>query len=108
MDGRWRDSNHAANFFALTTMLSVVCASDLLEILTARLIYDPAGYRELYRSGILHRDISVNNVLIGKPGAVFPNRGVIIDLDMAIWLDRKKSLYGIDFKTVSFPDVHFY
>ena len=89
-------------------MLSVVCASDLLELLTTRLIYDPAGYRELYRSGILHRDISVNNVLIGKPGSVFPNRGVIIDLDMAIWLDRKKSSYGIDFKTVRFPDVHLY
>ncbi|KJA22611.1 hypothetical protein HYPSUDRAFT_125198, partial [Hypholoma sublateritium FD-334 SS-4] len=57
------------------------------------------GYQNLYKAGILHRDISVNDVLIGKPGAPAPNRGVIIDLDMAIELERTSSLYIVDFKT---------
>ena len=59
-----------------------------------------SGYRNLYDKGILHRDVSVNNLLIGKPGISAPNRGVIIDLDMSIDLSRTSSLKDIDFKTV--------
>ena len=59
-----------------------------------------SGYKNLYERGILHRDISVNNLLIGKLGDPAPNRGVIIDLDMAIELDRASSLFEVDFKTV--------
>ena len=65
------------------------------------LIYYPSGYHNLCKAGILHRDISVNNILIGKPGAPSPNRGVIIDMDMAIELERAHSLHEADFKTVS-------
>ncbi len=79
-------------------MLSVVCASDLPELLTARLTYGSVGYRELYRSGILHRDISVNNVLIGKLGAAFPNRGVIIDLDRLSGSTARKVYMGLILK----------
>jgi serine/threonine protein kinase len=58
-----------------------------------------AGHQNLWTKGILHRDISVNNVLIGKPGAEVGNRGVVIDLDMAIRLERTESLASVDFRT---------
>ena len=65
------------------------------------LIYYPSGYHNLCKAGILHRDISVNNILIGKHGAPSQNRGVIIDMDISMELERTRSLYDIDFKTVS-------
>ena len=61
------------------------------------LIYYALGYHNLYKEGILHRDISVNNILIGKPGVLSQNRGIIVDLDMAIKSDRTNS----DVMTVS-------
>ena len=59
------------------------------------------GHQNLWGASILHRDVSVNNVLIGKPNAEFGNRGVLIDLDMAILLARTESLASVDFRTVS-------
>jgi hypothetical protein len=38
----------------------------------------------LYKKGTLHRDVSIHNVLFGKPAAKPGCRGVLIDLDMAI------------------------
>jgi serine/threonine protein kinase len=38
----------------------------------------------LLKRGILHRDISPQNILAGKPGAQQGDRGVLIDLDLAI------------------------
>ncbi|KAF5339120.1 hypothetical protein D9611_011176 [Ephemerocybe angulata] len=48
------------------------------------------AYRKLYHRFIIHRDISTQNVLIGssaEPG----RRGVIIDLDRAVKMDRPPS-----------------
>ena len=42
-----------------------------------------SGHRNLYRKGILHRDISHNNVLLGKENAPVGDRGVLIDFDAA-------------------------
>lgn len=84
----------------LITTHFVVCGPGFGLLVNVAHIY-LSGYQALYKKGILHRDISVNNVLIGKPGAPIPNRGVIIDLDMAIELDRTNSLFDVDFKTVS-------
>jgi serine/threonine protein kinase len=56
----------------------------------------------LWKKGILHRDISINNILLGKEDAEPGNRGLVIDLDMAIWIDRTTSLAGADFRTVRF------
>ena len=48
------------------------------------------GHRELYQKAkILHRDISINNVLINVNLNVFPAHGFIVDLDLAIRSDRK-------------------
>ena len=58
------------------------------------------GHRNLWEAGILHRDVSINNVLIGRSNAEAGNRGVLIDLDMAIRLNRTESLAGVDFRTV--------
>ncbi|KAF5323747.1 hypothetical protein D9619_012876 [Psilocybe cf. subviscida] len=43
-----------------------------------------AGHRALWIKNILHRDVSIHNILIGKEDARAGNRGVLIDLDMAI------------------------
>ena len=59
------------------------------------------GHRNLWQAGILHGDVSINNVLIGKPNAEVGNRGVLIDMDMAILLDRMELLASVDFRTVS-------
>ena len=54
----------------------------------------------LWRAGILHRDVSTHNILIGRPGSLEGFRGVIIDLDLAIFTSRKHSCWGADFRTV--------
>ena len=64
------------------------------------------GHRNLWDNGILHRDISVNNILVGQPNAKPGNRGVLIDLDMAIRLDRTDTLATVDFRTVSSQDSY--
>jgi hypothetical protein len=38
---------------------------------------------------------------MGKKDAPVGNRGLIIDLDMAVLLNREGSLAGVDFRTVS-------
>ncbi|KAJ2928037.1 hypothetical protein H1R20_g9046, partial [Candolleomyces eurysporus] len=42
-----------------------------------------AGHKELFKKGTLHRDVSIQNVVLGKPEAEPGDRGVLIDLDMA-------------------------
>ncbi|KAI0054446.1 hypothetical protein BV25DRAFT_1903869 [Artomyces pyxidatus] len=57
--------------------------------------YDPAddeggrGHRWLYEQGILHRDISVNNILL--TGCPSPNRAILIDLDHAMEYKSNRS-----------------
>ncbi|KAF5337288.1 hypothetical protein D9611_002965 [Ephemerocybe angulata] len=41
---------------------------------------------KLLSRGILHKDISIQNILFGAPGATPGVRGILIDLDMANWL----------------------
>ncbi|KAF9547688.1 hypothetical protein CPC08DRAFT_605866, partial [Agrocybe pediades] len=56
------------------------------------------GHKNLWDKGILHRDISTNNILIAHSGTV-QQRGTLIDLDMAILIDRTSSLARTDFRT---------
>ncbi|KIM49675.1 hypothetical protein M413DRAFT_113979 [Hebeloma cylindrosporum] len=58
-----------------------------------------AGHQNLWNANILHRDITLNNILIGLPGSTEGSRGVIIDFDMAIWPTRTMSLAEVDFPT---------
>ncbi|KAF8955208.1 hypothetical protein BDZ97DRAFT_1674590 [Flammula alnicola] len=58
-----------------------------------------AGHQNLWNKGILHRDVSINNILIGRPGSPVGYRGVIIDLDMAIWINVKNRLVMADVRT---------
>ncbi|CAA7263552.1 unnamed protein product [Cyclocybe aegerita] len=51
-----------------------------------------AGHRNLWDAGILHRDVSINNILLGNPNAPPGQRGIIIDLDMAVQLGAKVAL----------------
>ncbi|KAF5341030.1 hypothetical protein D9611_005914 [Ephemerocybe angulata] len=43
------------------------------------------GHRDLHGKGVLHRDVSSQNILLGPPNASPGHRGVLIDLDMACW-----------------------
>ncbi|KAF8971794.1 hypothetical protein BDZ97DRAFT_1785176, partial [Flammula alnicola] len=58
-----------------------------------------AGHQNLWNEHILHRDVSINNILIGQPGSTAGYRGILIDLDMAILIDCKESLKEADFRT---------
>ncbi|RXW17451.1 hypothetical protein EST38_g8398 [Candolleomyces aberdarensis] len=64
-----------------TSAMQVVCA--LRDAI--------AGHMELYKEGTLHRDVSIYNVLLGKPDAEPGYRGILIDLDMAIRRNRGSS-----------------
>lgn len=60
------------------------------------------GHRSLWDAGVVHRDISVNNILYRKPNdAESTLRGVLIDLVLAVKLFRDDSNAGVDFRTVS-------
>ncbi|KAJ2914317.1 hypothetical protein MD484_g6091, partial [Candolleomyces efflorescens] len=43
-----------------------------------------AGHMELFKRGTIHRDVSLQNVLLGKPDAQPGYRGVLIDFDISI------------------------
>ena len=48
------------------------------------------GHRSLWiEKGILHRDISANNILLGQDLSDIGNRGVLIDFDMSIRINLK-------------------
>ncbi|KAJ2912845.1 hypothetical protein MD484_g7562, partial [Candolleomyces efflorescens] len=42
-----------------------------------------AGHRVLWKKGTIHRDISTQNIVFGKPGAEPGDRGILIDFDLA-------------------------
>ncbi|KAF9053343.1 hypothetical protein BJ165DRAFT_1608021 [Panaeolus papilionaceus] len=58
-----------------------------------------SGHQQLWQLGILHRDISTNNILLGKDNASVGNRGVLIDLDLAIFIEEVKARYGLGTRT---------
>ncbi|TEB25618.1 hypothetical protein FA13DRAFT_1692942 [Coprinellus micaceus] len=61
---------------------SVLFFTSVLQLLCA--VRDAiAAHQRLVDVRVLHRDISHNNVLLGKEGAADGDRGVIIDFDMA-------------------------
>ncbi|KAF8648132.1 hypothetical protein AX16_006382 [Volvariella volvacea WC 439] len=50
-----------------------------------------AGHFNLLKAGVLHRNISVDNILLGQEGCEEGNRGILVDLGQAIWTkDRAK------------------
>ncbi|KAF6760716.1 hypothetical protein DFP72DRAFT_756616, partial [Ephemerocybe angulata] len=60
-----------------------------------------AGHRNLRAKGILHRDVSMQNVLLGSLNAPPGLRGILIDLDMASWtwaLDALRAESGLGTK----------
>ncbi|PPQ68018.1 hypothetical protein CVT24_002927 [Panaeolus cyanescens] len=58
------------------------------------------GHQILWRAGILHRDISNNNVLYRKKEESDTSyRGVLIDFDMSTVINRKDSNHKADFRT---------
>ncbi|TEB22108.1 hypothetical protein FA13DRAFT_1569757, partial [Coprinellus micaceus] len=54
------------------------------------------GHRELFERGILHRDISILNILLGPAEASEGHRGALIDLEMAAYVEDCKSVLPAD------------
>lgn len=54
------------------------------------------GHHTLFERGIIHRDVSVQNLLLGRPIAPDGYRGVLIDLDMACRTEDCKSCVPAD------------
>lgn len=73
-------------------------------VLSTRLTLILIGHHNLFERGILHRDIHMNNVLLGTTEMV-GNRGILIDLGQAVWIGRKDSLSGKDLRTVSLDPI---
>lgn len=60
------------------------------------------GHHDLYMLRlIIHRDVSAQNILIGSPNAPEGLRGLLIDLDMAVKVDRLQSDVSLDPRSVS-------
>ncbi|PPR02181.1 hypothetical protein CVT24_011369 [Panaeolus cyanescens] len=47
-----------------------------------------AGHQNMWEKGVVHRDISYKNILLGTPGAPKGFRGVVIDMDRARLLPK--------------------
>ncbi|KAF5341140.1 hypothetical protein D9611_006029 [Ephemerocybe angulata] len=58
-----------------------------------------SAHRKLVERGIIHRDISTQNVLFGHPDAPEGLRGILIDFDMAMRAESGMSLDDIDPQT---------
>ncbi|CAA7267326.1 unnamed protein product [Cyclocybe aegerita] len=67
-----------------------------------------AGHQKLWDRGILHRDISLNNILLGNTGAPVGERGIAIDLDIAVLLEPDQPLpkASADVGTLGFMSAH--
>jgi len=57
---------------------------------------DFLGHWNLLESGLLHRDISLNNILLKADGS----GGILIDLDNAIDIEKLEAQVGTEFRPV--------
>ncbi|TFK61122.1 hypothetical protein BDN72DRAFT_904372 [Pluteus cervinus] len=67
-----------------------------------------AGEIGLWEVGVVHRDITIDNMRLGVENAAVGWRGILIDLDMAIRISRQKSLVDTNSRTGSraFQSIH--
>ncbi|KAJ3504859.1 hypothetical protein NLJ89_g7722 [Agrocybe chaxingu] len=55
-----------------------------------------AGHQNMWKQNIIHRDISINNILIGGADAPKGRRGILIDLDVAVQWEYWGSMPAVD------------
>ncbi|KAJ3501283.1 hypothetical protein NLJ89_g9409 [Agrocybe chaxingu] len=58
-----------------------------------------AGHQNMWDINVIHRDISINNILIGEEDAEAGWRGSVIDMDMAVFRERMTTIAAMDFRT---------
>lgn len=71
----------------------------LFENLYSMPHFNPA-HRQLWKRSVLHRDISMNNILLALEG-VTGARGKLVDLDMAMWTDTLREELAKEIPIVS-------
>ncbi|KAJ2919915.1 hypothetical protein MD484_g512, partial [Candolleomyces efflorescens] len=71
------------------------CVEEVLSALRDAI----AAHRALLSRGVIHRDISLNNILFGSPGAEKGDRGVLIDFGIAFKCQQLIAEHRADFKT---------
>lgn len=75
----------------------------LLDLL---MLIIPVAHRTLVNDRhVLHRDISQNNILLGRRGSRAGQRGILVDFDMAVHGERPLCQAPTDFKAVSYTDM---
>ncbi|CAA7263662.1 unnamed protein product [Cyclocybe aegerita] len=57
------------------------------------------GHQNMWDINVIHRDISINNILIGEEDAGAGWQGVVIDLDMAVFWEHMTTMAAVDFRT---------
>ncbi|RXW17157.1 hypothetical protein EST38_g8693 [Candolleomyces aberdarensis] len=60
-----------------------------------------SGHKELYLKKTLHRDITLDNILLGRRDAQPGNKGLLMGLDMAIFNKRNAVKTSADWKTTT-------
>ncbi|KAF6760677.1 kinase-like domain-containing protein [Ephemerocybe angulata] len=54
------------------------------------------GHYNLLSKSVLHRDVSLQNILLGVPDSPVGLRGILIDLDLAIWTHSPRAEIQVD------------
>ncbi|KAK5999082.1 Glucose N-acetyltransferase 1 [Cladobotryum mycophilum] len=68
----------------------IYCAESLAVLLES-IAQCVGGHKALYDAGILHRDISLNNLLINTDRSDASHLGFLIDLDLAVKVSREEA-----------------
>lgn len=71
----------------------IVCGENTTssDVATSGYSFHLSAHGEIFAKGILHRDIKLANLRIGDPEAPVGDRGMVLDFDAAIWVDREQA-----------------
>ena len=83
----------------LAAVRDAITGECLLQRLSFLTLTFRSGHRALLLKGVLHRDVSLHNILLGLVETL-GKRGLLIDLDMARFISNGGANVLTDFRTV--------